>query len=427
MKNMSLLAIKSLVILLSITALTLTTKSEEVRQLTIHSQKITSGPMNHFFGYIGHVQNIPWSGDGKYILALRSSFQDRMPGPNDPADIVLIDIQQKYSVKKIDQTTAWNPQQGTMFYWNPKSPETQFFFNDRDTKTGKVFCVLFDITKGQRLKEYRYQDTPIGNSGVAQKGGHFLGINYARMARLRPVTGYKGTHDWTTGQKHPKDDGIFKINTNDSTKSLLISFNDLAIKLKEKYKDNEIPSLFINHTLWNREDDRIFFFARGGWNGTGNGKKINQAFVMNSDGSKLKPLSKHIGGHPEWGYEGKMIGRIGKDQVIFDTNSQRVIDSIGTPSIFPNPEGDIALSPNGKWFVNGYKNKKKRKNYYVIYNLKDGSHVRSKGFDIGKWTSGDLRQDPSPCWNRDSNKILVPGLSDNGKSRQLFILDIKSN
>jgi len=427
MENMSLLAIKSLVILLSITALTLTTKSEEVRQLTIHSQKITSGPMNHFFGYIGHVQNIPWSGDGKYILALRSSFQDRMPGRDDPADIVLIDTQQKYSVKKIDQTTAWNPQQGTMFYWNPKSPETQFFFNDRDTKTGKVFCVLFDITKGQRLKEYRYQDTPIGNSGVAQKGDHFLGINYARMARLRPVTGYKGTHDWTTGQKHPKDDGIFKVNTNDSTKSLLISFNDLAIKLKEKYKDNEIPSLFINHTLWNREDDRIFFFARGGWNGAGDGKKINQAFVMNSDGSKLKPLSMHIGGHPEWGYEGKMIGRIGKDQVIFDTNSQRVIDSIGTPSIFPNPEGDIALSPNGKWFVNGYKNKKKRKNYYVIYNLKDGSHVRSKGFDIGKWTSGDLRQDPSPCWNRDSNKILVPGLSDNGKSRQLFILDIKSN
>ena len=122
-----------------------------------------------------------------------------------------------------------------------------------------------------------------------------------------------------------------------------------------------------------------------------------------------------------------MIGRIGKDQIIFDTNSQRVIDSIGTPSIFPNPEGDIALSPDGKWFVNGYKNKKKRENYYVIYNLKDKSHVRTKGFDIGKWISGDLRQDPSPCWNRDSNKILVPGLSDNGKSRQLFILDIKSN
>ena len=94
--------IKLLLIWLSITSFTFTTKSEEPRQLVICSQKITSGPKNHFFGYIGHVQNIPWSGDGKYILALRSGFQDRMPGPNDPADIVLIDTQQRYSVKKID-------------------------------------------------------------------------------------------------------------------------------------------------------------------------------------------------------------------------------------------------------------------------------------------------------------------------------------
>ncbi|MBT7980939.1 MAG: hypothetical protein HN584_00105 [Akkermansiaceae bacterium] len=160
-----------------------------------------------------------------------------------------------------------------MLYWNPKSPKSQFFFNDRDNKTGKVFCVLFDIVKGKRLKEYRYQNTPIGNSGVAQKGGHFLGINYARMARLRPVTGYKGAHDWTVGQKHPKDAGIFKVNTNDGTKSLLISFHDLERTLKEQYKDDKKPPLFINHTLWNREDDRIFFFARGGWNGTRKEKK----------------------------------------------------------------------------------------------------------------------------------------------------------
>ena len=392
----------------------------------ISKEKITSGPMNHFFGYIGHVQNIPWNGNGRYILALRTSFQDKMPGPNDPADIVLIDTKNNYSVKKIDTTTAWNPQQGTMFYWNPKSPESQFFFNDRDKKTGKVFCVLFDISKGlkgERIKEYRYRDTPIGNSGVAQNGGYFLGINYARMARLRPVTGYKGATDWTTGDNYPGNDGIFKINISDGSKKLLVSFKRIAQFLEKKYKSKHIPSLFINHTLWNREDDKIFFFARAGWSGTKE-NKINQPFTMNSDGSELMLLSKHIGGHPEWGYDKKMIGRIGKDQVIYDTNSQQIIGTIGTPKIFPNPEGDIALSPNGEWFVNGYKDKKKKKNYYTIYNLKSDSHVRSDGFDIGEWISGDLRQDPSPCWNRENNQLLIPGLSEDGKSRQLFILSI---
>ena len=76
-----------------------------------------------------------------------------------------------------------------MLYWNPEAPETQFFFNDRDPKTNHVFCVLFDVSKGKRVEEYRFSDTPIGNSGVAQNGGFFLGINYGRLARLRPVTG----------------------------------------------------------------------------------------------------------------------------------------------------------------------------------------------------------------------------------------------
>ena len=91
-----------------------------------------------------------------------------------------------------------------MFYWNPEAAEKQFFFNDRDIETGKVFCVLYDIEQGRRVKEYRFEDTPFGNGGVAQNGGHFLGINYARMARLRPVTGYAGAYDWTGDEKHPR-------------------------------------------------------------------------------------------------------------------------------------------------------------------------------------------------------------------------------
>lgn len=71
---------------------------------SIDVKQITFGPKNHLFGYIGQVQNIPW-----------------------------------------------NPQQGTMFYWNPDSPETQFFFNDSDVETHKVFTVLYDISRGKAV------------------------------------------------------------------------------------------------------------------------------------------------------------------------------------------------------------------------------------------------------------------------------------
>ncbi len=416
----------SMTMMISLVATTIAlTGGAQAAEFSLKVRQITCGKSNHFFGYIGHVQNIPWNGSGQYLVALRTSFQDRMPGPDDPADVVVIDTHKDYVLRVVDQCRAWNPQQGTMLYWNPAAPDTQFFFNDRDPQTGKVFCALFDITKGPaggRVREYRFADTPVGNSGVAQHGGHFLAINYARMARLRPVTGYKGTFDWTQDVAHPQDDGIFKIDIDSGARTLLVSFRQLAELLQRQMPGVDIPPLFINHTLWNRAGDRIFFFARAGWSGRG-GTKINQAFVMRPDGTHLKPLKQHIGGHPEWDLGHRLIGRLGDRQVIYDVDQQRVIDSLGSPTIFPNPEGDIALSPDGKWFVNGFKDRRAGKNYYVVYRREDGAHVRSQGFDIGHW-SGELRQDPSPCWNRDGTKILAPALTGLQGTRQLYVIEI---
>ena len=191
-------------------------------------RQLTRGPDNHFFGYIGHAGTIPWSQDGRYIVAMRTTFQDHMPGSGEPADIVLLDTQDDYAVEKVDETCGWNPQQGTMLYWNPELGTSQFFFNDRDPATGKVFTVLYDAGTRTRLREYRYEDTPFGNSGVAQNGGWFCGLNYARMARLRKVTGYLGTWDWTEGVDHPQDDGIFRVHIDSGEMEVVVSFAELA-------------------------------------------------------------------------------------------------------------------------------------------------------------------------------------------------------
>src|SRR5215208_4985645 len=114
-------------------------------EATVTVTQITQGPKHHYFGYIGQSRTVPWNANGRYLLALQVGFQDRLPGANDPADVCLLDTHAGYAVRVVDQSRGWNPQQGTMFYWNPEHPETQFFFNDRDPKSGKVFTVLFDI------------------------------------------------------------------------------------------------------------------------------------------------------------------------------------------------------------------------------------------------------------------------------------------
>jgi hypothetical protein len=385
-------------------------------------KQITFGPKHHFFGYIGHVRTIPWNKSGRYILTLQSDFQERMPKVGEAANILVLDTQNNYRAKAVDQTRAWNFQQGTMFYWNPLAPETQFFFNDRDPKTGEVFCVLFDIAKGkngERVAEFRYSDTPIGNGGVAQHGGYFLGINYARLARLRPVTGYPDTRDWTVGEKHPTTDGIFKVNTKTREKRLLVSFKQLADVIRPSRPDVDSMELFINHTLWSRGDDRIFFFARGEFENRE--RRLDLPFTMNANGSELRPLAMHIGGHPEWESSHRLIGVKDNRQIVFDIFRQEIVETMGTPEIFPRPGGDVALSPDGRLFANGHGDS--GKNYYTIFRRSDGAWTRTPGFDQGRYTGGELRIDPAPAWNRNGSQILAGALANDG-TRQIFVITL---
>jgi len=383
-------------------------------------RQVTFGPSNHFFGYIGHVGNTPWNGSGRYMVLLRTGFQDRMPAPDDAADIVILDTANDYAAEKVEETRAWNPQQGTMLYWNPARPDTQFFFNDRDPATEKVFCVLYDLESRRRVKEFRFDDTPIGNSGVAQQGGYFLGLNYGRMDRLRKVTGYPGAFDWTGETLAPENDGVFKVDVESGEKTLLVSFATLADEVRASLPQVDDLGLFINHTLWSRDDRRILLYLRGGWSGLARrSRRINEFFTIHPDGSNLTRHETFPGGHPEWGSGNTVIGAVKGKQAEYNVDTKRITRELGNRQIFPNPEGDIALSPDGHWFVNGYP--RSGENVYVIYHMQAGTHFTTPGLPRGAYVKGDLRLDPSPCWRRDAKAIAFPGLADDG-SRQTFII-----
>lgn len=388
--------------------------SQEQQLLT--REQITTGPKNHLFGYIGHVGTIPWNASGRYIVALRTEFVDRMPGPEDPAEIILLDTENDYAPRAVDTSRGWNVQQGTMLYWNPADPENQFFFNDRDPGTGKVFCVLYDISEGRRVREYRFEDTPVGNGGVAFDGKHFAAINYARMARLRRVTGYPGAWDWTEGVSAPDDDGVFLVDVETGEKRLLVSFRTLAEALRRERPEIDAMPLFINHTLWSRTGERLFFFARANFGKPG---RLNASFTIARDGSDLRRQQTHIGGHPEWDAGSRMIGSIAERQAVFDVDSQELVELIGDRDLFPDPEGDIALSPDLEWLANGYKDDGKV--YYIVHNRSTGTTFRSPGYDLYGRVSGDLRCDPAPRWNRTGDRLLIPSMMEDG-TRQMFVM-----
>ena len=394
-------------------------------QPSVKVTQITRGPQHHYFGYIGQSRTVPWSADGRYLLALQVGFQDRLPGPADPAEICLIDTRDGYAIRVVDRTRGWNPQQGTMFYWNPEHPETQFFFNDRDPRTGKVFTVLFDITanagKGGRLREYRFDDTPVANGGVAQNGGYFTAINYARMARLRPVTGYADAWDWTTNAGAPADDGIFRVDVGTGDKTLIVSFAQLKEALRGTVENLDARHFFINHTLNNRNNDLIYFFCRADFEQQVNGPRVNAVFSVRPDGSGLTRHETFIGGHPEWAWGPRIIGSLDGRQVVYDTAQRTIVESLGGRDVFPNPEGDVSLSPDGSWFVNGHR--EGEYHHYTFLDMRTRRVVKSPPVFLSTWNRGPLRLDPAPAWNRTSDAIVVPGIAADG-TRQMFLLEL---
>lgn len=314
------------------------------RAFRLSAAQLTEGEEHHFFGNIGQSLTIPWSADVRYVLALEAAFRDRLPGPDDPARVVLIDTSRNNEVVAVDETRAWNLQQGTMFYWNPEAPSRQFFFNDRDRVTSRVFCVLYDAERRVRLREYRFADYSIGNGGVSPQGGFFAAINYGRMARLRPVTGYAGALDPTAGVAAPENDGFFRVDIDSGRANLLVSFRDLAA-----------------------------------------------------------PMAKW----PHWVRDGKRWQPVAQ----------------GGPAERPDPEGDRALSPDGRWFVNGYSSPNRETITYRVMRLEEGVYAEMGPFDRGPYTNGNLRTDPAPLWNRVSDAVLVPGWTEEG-TRQLFVIRI---
>lgn len=401
--------------------------SGQAAQPEARVQQLTTGPLHHFFGYIGHVQNVPWNQSGRFIIALRTAVRDHLPTADEPAEIILLDAENGFAERPVEQSRAWNPQQGTMLYWNPEAQETQFFFNDREAATNKVFCVLAETAgsgKAKRLREYRFDDTPLGNGGVAQRGGKFLAINYGRMGRLRRVTGYAGAFDWTGEEKHPANDGVFVVDVKSGEKKLLASFAQLAAALRSVEPAIDQQALFINHTLWSRDDSRVYFYVRGGWDRPG--PRVNVPVVMDADGGRLRPLKHFIGGHPEWLDGQRLIGVLGNEQVIYDCEEMQVVGKLGDPKLFPKPGDDIALSPSGEWFVNGYR--RGSENFYAFLKPKDGAAVTAGPLSVEGWTSGDLRIDPSPNWNRQSNQVLVSALADDAeRTRQLYLIRLTSD
>ncbi|MGC8976210.1 MAG: hypothetical protein ACP5OB_01090 [Candidatus Ratteibacteria bacterium] len=198
-----------------------------------------------FFGYYDKKQI---SYDGKYFLFLKVGFQKREPEDNDKAEIFIGEIEtEKY--EKIDETYAWNFQQGCMLSW---LSDDEIIYNIRVGK--EFFAKILNIKNGKT----KIIERPI--SCIYSEKRIALSLNFSRLAKWRPGYGYKGGIDKYEKERWPEKDGIYFVDLNTGKYKLIIPLS----KMLEFRKENEIKNSYgwFNHTLFNRDGTRFCFVNR---------------------------------------------------------------------------------------------------------------------------------------------------------------------
>lgn len=198
-----------------------------------------------FFGYYDKNQLSP---SGKHFLFLRVDFQNREPNENDKAEISVGEIE-KGKYEKIDETYAWNFQQGCMLGW---LSEEEIIYNVRIK--GDFFAKIHNIRKGI----YKIVGRPVSCFYPEKKIA--LSLNFSRLAKWRPGYGYQGVKDRFENEKWPEKDGIYFIDLETGQDRLIVPLS----KMLEFRKEKGIPDSYgwFNHTLFSRDGKKFCFVNR---------------------------------------------------------------------------------------------------------------------------------------------------------------------
>lgn len=152
-----------------------------------------------------------------FLLVRETGFRDRRPGPDDVAEIGVIDLENNDQWRKLSETRAWNWQQGCMIQWVPGSTEEIIFNVHQENRfQARVLNV--------RTSETRLLSQPV--YGVSPTGREAISLNFSRLFDVRLGYGYAGVSDPWGEMLCPENDGLYNTDLETGDSRLIFSLAD---------------------------------------------------------------------------------------------------------------------------------------------------------------------------------------------------------
>jgi len=396
----------------------------ELKPYTMHDPGVPVYQITPSDGFYIHTfyDVSPWSPSGRYLVALRLPFQDREPGPDDPAEIFLLDFFD-LEIRHVYTTTGWGMQTAAHQMWG--ATDRYLYFNDK--RDGLPVGVRYDLEQDRaEIFDYPfYQVAPDGSHAVSPS---LIGIN-----KTQPGYGVSVAPEFDRPNRPgaPDDDGFWRVDLATGERSLLVSFKQVADLLEEAGEVVE-GTYYGFHVKFNPQQTRLMLVVRTvgtekGWN--------PMLFTCNVDGSDLRLVIPYrrwkLGGHhPDWHPNGERIvmnladasGALRFHEFGYDGTWERII----APSVVAS--GHPTYSENGRFLItDAYPKEPVCKDGLVPIRLIDIEKNTEETL-LWIWTlgiyGGPLRLDPHPAWNREGDQICFNGAPDG--ARQLFMADLSS-
>lgn len=235
----------------------------------------------YFFGYYD-LQ--PYHSSGKYHLCHKVPFVDRIPEPEDVAELGYIDLE-THKFHKIAETTAWNFQQGAMLQWYG---EDHILYNIRSGNGFKT--AITNWKTGETVTR------PMPSANVSADGRYSLSINFSRIFDFRPGYGYAGVPDPFYEAKYPAEDGVWLQDLKTGESKLIISYERMAREFPQPpYTDHK---LVVNHITFNPSGTRFLMLLRD-MPGPG-GRHRTMLLTSDLEGNMYKLTDYEVNSHYHW-------------------------------------------------------------------------------------------------------------------------------
>ncbi|NLJ35359.1 MAG: hypothetical protein GX358_03850 [candidate division WS1 bacterium] len=375
---------------------------------------LTRGPKHHYFGYY---DKFPYDITGRYLLALETDFMDRPPTPDDAARIGIVDLEGDGNFEPLDETRAWNWQQGTHLQWLATAPDRKIIYNIRD---GDHYAAcVHDIQSGDKTV------LPLPIYAVSRDGTQAVSINFSRLHAGRPGYGYNGVPDPLPDELHPDQYGIWRMDLQTGEHDLIITLDQIAAI--EPDETTEQGKHWVNHLQFSTDDSRFVFLHR--WRRIlpdGRKSHYTRMFTASPDGSDLYLLNRDdMTSHFDWKSGNEILAwarrfDIGDYYLLFTDHTQDA-EIIGEGVL--NCDGHCSYSPDGRFILTDtYPQGERHLRTILLYNNAAGERTDIGAFYSPPELQGEIRCDLHPRWNRDGTRVCFDSMHEG--SRQMYEIDV---